>query len=72
VKNIRVNTNCGGKQLIRRLHVTKKHLRPLYMAIEFSSTFADSCWLAALRWMKEVFSKQQKVTQRRGFLSLYR
>jgi TnpA family transposase len=42
----------------------KKHLRPLYMAIEFSSTSADSCWLAALRWMKEVFSKQQKLTQR--------
>jgi TnpA family transposase len=42
----------------------KKHLRPLYMAIEFSSTSPDSCWLAALRWMKEVFSKQQKLTQR--------
>src|SRR5271166_3412900 len=23
-----------------------------------------SCWLAALRWMKEVFAKQQKLTQR--------
>src|SRR5260370_25179175 len=42
----------------------KKHLRPLYMAVEFSSTAADSCWLRALRWMKEVFSKQQKLTQR--------
>ena len=41
----------------------KKHLRPLYMAIEFSSTSADSCWLAALRWMKEVFTGQQKLTQ---------
>jgi hypothetical protein len=34
----------------------KKHLRPLYMTIEFSSASADSCWLAALRWMKEVFT----------------
>jgi Domain of unknown function (DUF4158) len=42
----------------------KKHLRPLYMSIEFASTAAESCWLAALRWMKEVFSKQQKLTQR--------
>src|SRR5258708_3416547 len=42
----------------------KKHLRPLYMAMEFSSTSADSCWLAALRWMKEVFTGQQKLTQR--------
>jgi hypothetical protein len=42
----------------------KKHLRPLYMAIEFSSTSADNCWLAALRWMKEVFTRQQQLSQR--------
>src|SRR5258708_11524292 len=42
----------------------KKHLRPLYMAMEFSSTSADSCWLAALRLVKEVFTGQQKLTQR--------
>lgn len=38
----------------------KKHLRPLAMAIEFSSTAADSHWLTALRWMKGCFSRQQK------------
>ena len=42
----------------------KKHLRPLYMAIEFASTTADSCWLTALQWVKETLSKQQKLTQR--------
>jgi hypothetical protein len=42
----------------------KKHLRPLYMAIEFSSTAAGSRWLAALRWMKDVLTRQQKLSQR--------
>jgi len=42
----------------------KMHLRPLAMALEFSSTAADSPWLAALRWMKGVFSRQQRLAQR--------
>ena len=42
----------------------KKNLRPLFLALEFSSTAADSPWLAALTWMKEVFSRQQKLTTR--------
>src|ERR671914_775182 len=42
----------------------KKNLRPLFLALEFSSTVADSPWLAALTWMKKVFSRQQKLTTR--------
>ena len=42
----------------------KMHLRPLAMALEFSSTAADSPWLAALRWMKDIFSRQQRLAQR--------
>lgn len=42
----------------------KKHLRPLHMALEFSSTTADSPWLAAIRWLKVTFSRQQKLSQR--------
>ncbi|MFY9225326.1 MAG: Tn3 family transposase [Blastocatellia bacterium] len=42
----------------------KKHLRPLYMALEFSSTSAQNPWLEALGWMKTVFSSQQKLSQR--------
>ncbi len=42
----------------------RKHLRPLHMALEFSSTAADSPWLEALRWMKAVYSRQQRLSQR--------
>src|SRR3954463_587150 len=42
----------------------KKHLRPLAMALEVSATTADNPWLAALRWMKGVFSRQQRLAQR--------
>lgn len=42
----------------------KKHLRPLYMALEFSSTSAQNPWLEALSWMKTVFSSKQKLSQR--------
>src|SRR5919106_871148 len=42
----------------------KKHLRPLFLTLEFSSTVADSPWLAALTWMKNVFSRQQKLAAR--------
>ncbi|MGK5090524.1 hypothetical protein WDW89_00755 [Deltaproteobacteria bacterium TL4] len=42
----------------------KKHLRPLHMALEFSSTAADCPWLKALRWMKTTYSRQQKLSQR--------
>ena len=42
----------------------KKHLRPLAMALEVSATTADNPWLEALRWMKGVFSRQQRLAQR--------
>ncbi len=41
----------------------RKHLRPLHMALEFSSTAADNPWLAALRWMKATYSRQQRLSQ---------
>ena len=34
------------------------------MAIDFASTCADNPWLAALAWMKDVFTKQQRLSQR--------
>ena len=42
----------------------KKHLRPLVMDLEFSSLTPASPWLAALRWMKSVFARQQRLAQR--------
>ena len=37
----------------------KKHLRPLVTDLDFSSLATPSPWLAALRWMKNVFARQQ-------------
>ena len=42
----------------------RRHLRPLYDAIEFSSATPDTPWLAALSWMKGVFAKQQRLSHR--------
>ncbi len=42
----------------------RRHLRPLYMALDFSSIVPDSPWLAALAWAKSVFAKQQRLSQR--------
>lgn len=42
----------------------KKNLRPLAMALEFSSGTENNPWLIALLWMKIVFSRQQTLTQR--------
>ena len=42
----------------------KKNLRPLAMALEFSSTITHSPWLLALLWMKNSFSRQQTLAQR--------
>lgn len=41
----------------------KKYLRPLCMALEFSSTTADNPWLAALSLMKRAFERKQKLGQ---------
>ena len=42
----------------------RRHLRPLYVVLDFAGTDPDSPWLAALAWVKEVFSKQQRLSQR--------
>ena len=42
----------------------KKHLRPLVTDLDFSSLATPSPWLAALRWMKSVFARQQPLAQR--------
>jgi TnpA family transposase len=41
-----------------------KNLRPLAMALDFDSSVAESPWLAALRWMKSAFGRQQRLAQR--------
>ena len=42
----------------------RRHLRPLYVALDFAGTVPDSPWLAALAWAKSVFAKQQRLSQR--------
>lgn len=42
----------------------KRNLRPLAMAIDVSAEPAGRPWQAALRWMKEVFDRQQRLAQR--------
>lgn len=42
----------------------RRHLRPLFFAINFASIDTDSPWLAALTWAKRVFAKQQRLSQR--------
>ena len=38
----------------------RRHLRPLFGAIDFSSTIPDNPWIAALTWVKSVFAQQQQ------------
>lgn len=42
----------------------RRHLRPLIEALEPSSLDPANPWLAALTWMKGVFAKQQRLSQR--------
>ena len=42
----------------------RRHLRPLYVALDFAGTDPDSPWLVALAWAKGVFAKQQRLSQR--------
>ena len=42
----------------------RRHLRPLYGALDFAGVDLDNPWLAALTWAKDVFSKQQRLSQR--------
>lgn len=43
---------------------TRRHLRPLFLALDFASAVPDSPWLAALAWMNGVFAKAQRLSQR--------
>ena len=42
----------------------RRHLRPLYGALDFASVASDNPWLAALAWAKGVFAKSQRLSQR--------
>ncbi len=42
----------------------RQHLRPLHIALSFYSTKPDNPWITALAWMKGVFGRQQRLSQR--------
>jgi hypothetical protein len=42
----------------------RRHVRPLCVALDLASVDPDSPWLAALAWVKMVFAKQQRLSQR--------
>lgn len=51
-------------QVIDKLfHRFQLHLRPLMMALDFTSTTADNPWLAAIFWLKSIFSQEQSLNQ---------
>jgi len=41
-----------------------RQLRPLYGVLDFTSVSPNNPWLAALAWTKDVFAKQQRLSQR--------
>lgn len=41
----------------------KWHLRPIIMTLDFSSITADSLWLSAITWLKNVFSRDKLLSQ---------
>jgi len=43
---------------------TRRHLRPLFVALDFSAGAPEDPWLAAHVWVKSVFAKQQRLSQR--------
>jgi hypothetical protein len=42
----------------------RRQLRPLYGVLDFASVHPNNQWLAALAWVKNVFAKQQRLSQR--------
>jgi len=44
-------------------HRYQLQLRPLMIAIDFSSTTADSPWLKVITWFKEIFGANKKINQ---------
>ena len=51
------------KMVDKHFHRYKLQLRPLMMAIDFSSTVPDSSWLAAITWLKEIFGAEKTINK---------
>ena len=51
------------KMIDKHFHRYKLQLRPLMMAIDFSSTAPDSPWLAAITWLKEIFDADKTINK---------
>jgi len=49
------------KMVDKHFHRFKLQLRPLMMAIDFSSTITDSPWLTAVTWLKEIFDLEKPI-----------
>lgn len=66
----RLSVRPAGK-LARHWHAVdtvaervRRQVRPLCGALDFASVSPNNPWLAALAWAKEVFAKQQRLSQR--------
>ncbi len=42
----------------------RRHLRPLYWALDFASVKPNNPWLIALEWARRAFDRQQRLSQR--------
>ncbi len=42
----------------------RRHLRPIFAVLDFASGVPNNPWLQALAWVRGVFAKQQRLTQR--------
>jgi TnpA family transposase len=51
------------KMIDKHFHRYKLQLRPLMMAIDFSSTAPDSPWLAAITWLKDIFDADKTINK---------
>jgi hypothetical protein len=66
----RLSEKPASKLALRWLFVdelaerARRHLRPICMTLEFSSAMMRNPWIAALAWMKGLFARQQKLSQR--------
>lgn len=52
------------KAVDKHFHRFKNHLRPLMMALDFSSVTAESPWLNAINWLKNIFNLKQQLNKR--------
>lgn len=52
------------KMVDKHFHRFKNHLRPLMMALDFSSVVVDSPWLNAINWLKNIFNLKQQLNKR--------